>query len=115
MTQYTKRADHARKCRAQHRGEKVVDKHGPGHALLTLDGGEYLRTVHERNRALAHRVEHGEDIEEPPWMAGQRPWFLNLFIRYLTYTAARAVRFCGSSMIKASPVARRNMAISGKV
>jgi hypothetical protein len=36
---------HARERQAQDTSECVVDAHGPGHALLTMDCGEHLGTV----------------------------------------------------------------------
>lgn len=42
----------------------VVDGHGPGHALLTLDRGEDLGRVLEGHGALAQRVGNGEEVDE---------------------------------------------------
>jgi hypothetical protein len=44
--------------------EGVVDANGPGHALLTLDGGEHLGRVLECHGSFAERVADGEEIDE---------------------------------------------------
>ena len=45
--------------------EEEVDGHSPSHTLLTLNGGEDLGRVLERDRTLAERVADGEEVDEP--------------------------------------------------
>ena len=45
--------------------ESVVDADGPGHSLLTLDGGEYLSRVLESNGSLAQGVADGKEVDKP--------------------------------------------------
>ena len=42
----------------------VVDAHGPGHTLLTLDGGEDLGRVLEGDGSLTQAVGNSEEIDE---------------------------------------------------
>ena len=44
--------------------ECVVDADGPGHALLTLDGGEHFGGVLESDRSFSHGVGDGKDVDE---------------------------------------------------
>ena len=55
---------HARECQAQNTSECVVDAHGPGHTLLTVDRGKYLGTVLECHRSFAKRVHYREQVHE---------------------------------------------------
>jgi hypothetical protein len=55
---------HARERQAQDTSECVVDAHGPGHALLTVDRGEHLGTVLECHRSFAERVHDSEQVHE---------------------------------------------------
>ena len=55
---------HTRKRQAQDTSECVVDAHGPGHTLLTVDRGKYLGTVLECHRSFAKRVHDGEQVHE---------------------------------------------------
>ena len=55
---------HAGEGQRKDAGEGVVDAHGPGHALLTLDGGEHLGGVLESDGALSERVADGEEVDE---------------------------------------------------
>lgn len=55
---------HAREREGKNTGKGVVDANNPGHALLTLDGGEHLGGVLESYGALAKRVEYGEEVDK---------------------------------------------------
>lgn len=44
---------HTRECQAEDAGKGVVDADGPGHALLSLDGGEDLGRVLEGDGPFA--------------------------------------------------------------
>lgn len=44
--------------------EGIVDADGPGHTLLTLDGGEHFGRILESNGAFAERVTNREEIDE---------------------------------------------------
>lgn len=72
---------HSRECQAKNAGfifvrkrtvhlshevltESVVDADGPGHSLLTLDGGEYLSRVLESNGSFAQGVADGKEVDK---------------------------------------------------
>lgn len=44
--------------------ESVVNAHGPGHALLTLNGGEDFGRVLEGNGAFAEGIADGKEVDE---------------------------------------------------
>jgi hypothetical protein len=56
---------HRRVGEAKYASEDEVDANGPRHALLTVDSGEDLSAVLERDRPFSERVEHREDVDEP--------------------------------------------------
>lgn len=55
---------HTGERQAEDAGEGVVDAHGPGHALLTLDGGEDLSGILEGDWAFSEGVRDREEIDE---------------------------------------------------
>ena len=45
--------------------KSVVDAHGPGHSLLTLDGWENLGRVLECDWSFTKRVHNRKEVDEP--------------------------------------------------
>ena len=55
---------HARESQTKDTSKGVVDANGPGHALLTLDGGEDLGRVLEGDGPFSQRVHDCEEVDE---------------------------------------------------
>lgn len=56
--------DHRRESQTQNSSEEGVDTHGPGHSLLSVNGGEYFGRILESNRTFGERIEDREEVDE---------------------------------------------------